>query len=51
MTLTTQIEKIIVRLEDEKDCYYEENHNQTDSHIMWLVGQIEAYDSVLKLIK
>lgn len=51
MSLAQDIQKFIDRLEDEKSCYYEENNNRTDEHTMYLVGQIDAYEQVLKLIK
>ena len=50
-TLIDNLEKAINRLEDEKDCYYAENHNRTDEHIMYLVGQIDGIKSTLTLIK
>lgn len=50
-TLIEQLENIISDLQDDKAEYYADNHNRTDEHIMWLVGQIEGINTAIKLIK
>jgi hypothetical protein len=49
-SLSQNIKELILDLEQEKKDYYAENHNRTDEHTMYLVGQIDAYKAVLKLI-
>ena len=50
-TLIRTLELQIEKLEDDKADYYAENHNQTDSHIMWLQGQIDGIKYTIKTIK
>jgi hypothetical protein len=49
-TLIRTLELQIEKLEDDKADYYAENHNQTDSHIMWLQGQIDGIKYTIKMI-
>lgn len=41
--LIQHLQALIVDLEQRKEDYYADNHNQTDSHVMWLCGQIDAH--------
>jgi hypothetical protein len=45
------LEYLISDLENQKADYYAENNNQTDSHTMYLVGQIDGYKSAIRIIK
>ena len=50
-TVINALENLIRECESSKEDYYEENGNRTDSHTMWLVGQIDAYKTAIKTIK
>ncbi len=50
-SLITQLEKMIERLQDEKECYMEENNNRVDEHSMFIVGNIRGIEDALSLIK
>jgi hypothetical protein len=50
-TIVTYLKDIITDLQADKEEYYEQNHNRTDAHIMWLVGNINGIDLAIKAIE
>lgn len=50
-SLIAQLEKMIERLQDEKECYQEENNNRVDEHSMFIVGHIRGIEECISLIK
>jgi hypothetical protein len=50
-TLRQTLQLKIEKLENDKADYYADNHNQTDSHIMWLQGQIDGIKYAIKMIE
>lgn len=49
-SLINQLNNLITRLEQQKEDYYADG-NSTDSHMMWLVGQIDGIQLAIKAIK
>lgn len=49
-SLINQLNNLITRLEQQKEDYYADG-NSTDTHILWLVGQIDGIQLAIKAIK
>ena len=50
-TTIAKLKEEIEKLKNKMDDHYHDNHNQTDSHIMWLVGKIDGIRHAIRVLE